>query len=302
MMASSAMKIHEDTSDEVMVRDMREAIAVQKTVPNIEEREYMTALAKMLAESALCAAKSPADAFLILQACYDLGLPFTAATDMLYIVNGKISLSARAMRALIYHSGKVEVEFGADNNETQASVTLRRKDGNAEKTVVWTIDMAKTAGLIGNDPWKKYPRAMLENRALSECARQVCPDVTGGLYTDEEVQAVMVPAMEEIKRQHPDLQVSKRIGRDGAQALLAKLRQAAELTGVSEQLLLTTAHEKCLELCGSERLADLNKEQSEQVEATLHAAIDAATAEATDEPVEEPELDLVGDRDPFEDE
>ena len=64
-------EVEEATTDttETMIREMREATGLTlRPLPNKEQRDYMTVLSKMLAESALCGAKNPADAFLLLQA------------------------------------------------------------------------------------------------------------------------------------------------------------------------------------------------------------------------------------------
>jgi len=48
--------------------------------------------------------------------------------------------------------------------------------------------MAERAGLAGRDNWRKYPRAMMRNRVISEGIRSVWPAVISGIYTPEEIQ------------------------------------------------------------------------------------------------------------------
>ena len=49
------------------------------------------------------------------------------------------------------------------------------------------MQRTKAAGLGGKDMWKKYPRQMLRARVISEGVRAICPGVTAGFYTPEEV-------------------------------------------------------------------------------------------------------------------
>jgi len=46
---------------------------------------------------------------------------------------------------------------------------------------------AKSAGFAGKDNWRKFPRAMLRSRVVSEGIRTVFPGVVVGVYTPEEV-------------------------------------------------------------------------------------------------------------------
>jgi hypothetical protein len=83
-------------------------------------------------------------------------------------------------RVLEHSSERCTVEF------------LRRgEDGSWETRgrVTWTLEDAKTAGLIGKDNWRHYPRSMLFARAMTEGGRAYCPGLFGGVraYTPEEI-------------------------------------------------------------------------------------------------------------------
>ena len=57
-------------------------------------------------------------------------------------------------------------------------------------TAFWDMSRAKQAGLADKDNWKKYPLAMLTARAITECARDACPEALYGVvYTGEEMGA-----------------------------------------------------------------------------------------------------------------
>lgn len=65
------------------------------------------------------------------------------------------------------------------------------RDGELRGVVRWTMEDAKRAGLAHKDNWKKYPRAMLYNRAMAEGGRMYCPQLFGGVraYVPEELGA-----------------------------------------------------------------------------------------------------------------
>lgn len=66
------------------------------------------------------------------------------------------------------------------------------RDGEFRGAVTWTMEDAERAGLHGKDNWKKYPRPMLYNRAMTEGVRMFCPQLLGGLraYSAEELEGI----------------------------------------------------------------------------------------------------------------
>lgn len=66
------------------------------------------------------------------------------------------------------------------------------RDGEFRGECVWTIEDAQRAGLTGKDNWKKYPRPMLYNRAITEGVRMYCPQLFAGIraYDPEEMEEV----------------------------------------------------------------------------------------------------------------
>ena len=49
---------------------------------------------------------------------------------------------------------------------------------------------ARTAGLLGKENWRKYPKNMYFARAISGAARTFCPDVfVGSVYTEDELDS-----------------------------------------------------------------------------------------------------------------
>ena len=131
----------------------------------------------------------PDEAFSVMVYGAELGLEPFAALRSIYIVDGQPTCSAQLMRGLIQAAGHV-LQW---RTVTTDRVVLygRRRDTGADALVIWTLEDAKRAKLLGKGNWATYPRAMLAARATSELARLLFADVLHGIaYTPEEVGAV----------------------------------------------------------------------------------------------------------------
>jgi hypothetical protein len=110
--------------------------------------------------------------------------PAIAARDY-HVIQGRPALKADAMLARFQNAGG-KVKWNAYTDE-KVSGTFSHPSGG-EVTIEWDMLRAKAAGLADKDNWKKYKRQMLRARTISEGVRTVCPGVTAGLYTPEEIQ------------------------------------------------------------------------------------------------------------------
>jgi hypothetical protein len=134
---------------------------------------------------------------------YELGLGPMQALDSFNVIEGKVGLSAEAMRALIMQAGHL---FILSEEPGVAYVTCRRSDWpESIPSAVYRYDMddAKIAGLLGPtrsgkpSAWDKNPRAMLAARATSGAARAYFADVLAGMsYTPEEIRDFSGPDQE----------------------------------------------------------------------------------------------------------
>ena len=126
----------------------------------------------------------------------ELGLPAMASLRSVHIVEGRHSLSAALMVALVLRSGMAEFfrPVTADDGTIDADdkhatfETLRKGPGNRLVRLTYTIEEAKAAGLVKDKSgWVKNPKPMLIARAQSSLARLVYSDLIAGLYTPEEL-------------------------------------------------------------------------------------------------------------------
>lgn len=117
----------------------------------------------------------------------EAGLPPMAALTQTYIVNGTPSLSAKAKRALVLAAGH-ELQV-VEATGALARVRGRRRGADEwSGEVVWTIEMARAAGLTSKDNWKAHPRQMLVARATGELIDRDFPDVVFGFETAEQLR------------------------------------------------------------------------------------------------------------------
>jgi len=145
-------------------------------------------VAEAVARSGLApqSARSPDAVMVILATGAELGLPPMAALRSIHVVSGRAVLSADLMRALVMRAGGDL--WCVEASPTRAEWRARRN--GRESAAVWTIEMARRAGLAGKTgPWQQYPHAMLSARASVEICRRVWPEVCAGLYTPDEMGA-----------------------------------------------------------------------------------------------------------------
>lgn len=159
--------------------------AIEKAQP--VEMDVMT-LGQTLAKSGYFTdVKDAAQAVVKVLAGRELGIGDIAAMTGIYIVKGRVTMSANLMASLIKRSGKYNYRVTRMEND---GVTIVFYEGRDEiGTSSFSADDAKAAGLWGSsDPWKKTPRNMLFARAMSNGAKWFCPDIfSGPVYTPDEL-------------------------------------------------------------------------------------------------------------------
>jgi len=147
--------------------------------------EIVVQMAQAIADSGLFGVKTSKQALgLMLVAQAEGRHPAEAARDY-HIIDGRPSLKADTMLARFQEAGGT-VKWDVYTDE-EVCATFTHAQGGSLK-LSWTMAMAKDAGLAGKENWKKYPRAMLRARVISEGIRTVYPAVLVGMYTPEEIQ------------------------------------------------------------------------------------------------------------------
>jgi hypothetical protein len=149
---------------------------------------------RQLAKVALSSGKYPtelneATMLNIMLSARDLGIaPYKAINGGFYVVNGKISMSTALMSDRIRKEGH-SVKVTEWTAEKCTIIGIRKDNGDSVK-VEYTMQDAQLAGLTNSPTWKKFPKNMLYNRAMSTLARVLFSDVVGACYSEDEKEEI----------------------------------------------------------------------------------------------------------------
>lgn len=159
-------------------------LTVRPTMPDV-----MTLGATLAKSGYFQDARDAAQAVVKVLAGQELGLGPVASMTGIYIVKGRVTLSANVMAAVVKRSGRYNYKV-TRLDDTGCSITFY--EGKSELGAsTFTADDAKRAEL-GGDNYRKFPRNMYFSRALSNGVKWYCPDVTSGpVYTPDELGEVV---------------------------------------------------------------------------------------------------------------
>jgi hypothetical protein len=131
---------------------------------------------------------TPQAVLMSLLAGRELGLTAMASLRALHILEGKPTMSADLMRALVIKSGAVNYFRCVERTNEKATWEAQRGN-DPPVTLTFTMDDARQAGVVKpNSGWVKFPSDMLTARASSKLARLIAPDVIHGVYLPEEIR------------------------------------------------------------------------------------------------------------------
>lgn len=164
-------------------------IAIRATAPLEQKIEY----ARFLSKSGLLPGpfrNHPENVLYAYEYGEMLGLHPIASITAIDVIEGKPSISAGLMSALVRRAGhtlRVQAQGEGDQAAARCQI-IRKDDPKFTYSATWTMQRAKAADLLGKTNWRRYPLAMLKARAISECCRDACQEVLLGIaYTPDEL-------------------------------------------------------------------------------------------------------------------
>lgn len=140
----------------------------------------------------------PRDIVMVALRGRELGLTLMQSMASIYLVDGKLSLSAELWIALAKRHPDCEYFTLLESTEDHATYECKRR-GAVPVRLTYTLAQATKAGLTSKDVWKKHPGPMLRARCGGGLARAEFPDAGLGLLLHDEAEEITgqpVPVVE----------------------------------------------------------------------------------------------------------
>ncbi len=141
----------------------------------------------------------PEAAFAVILAGRELGLTAMQSLRSCHVIEGKVTLSADLMAALVKRSSVCK-SFRLVESSAKIATYEAERVGEGVTRMSFTIEEATAAGVANKDNWKKYPAAMLRARCIAALARVVFPDLLLGVYENDELApaSAAMPTLREV--------------------------------------------------------------------------------------------------------
>ena len=195
-----------DTDKPTTALTVRKPAALAPTAYEPQSVADGYALATYLAKSGMLGKdiKSPEQALTVMIAGRELGFTAMQSLRAIYIVEGRVTLSADAMVALVLRSPECEYLTLVESTAERCTYKTKRR-GQDEVTMAVDESDAKKAGWGATHG--KYPAIMKRHRCASNICRAVYPDVVLGMFTPDEAEESsggMVPEpVQSLPREEP---------------------------------------------------------------------------------------------------
>jgi hypothetical protein len=151
----------------------------------ISSLDDLARFAKMSYESGMFRdIKAVTQAAVKAQVAMELGISPMLGLTAIHIVEGRPTLSAQMLAALMKRAGYSWRIVTHTDAECRLEI---RYSGESLGESGFTVEEAKAAGLLGKANWTKHRRDMLFARAISRAARWFAPEVALGVYTPDEM-------------------------------------------------------------------------------------------------------------------
>ena len=182
-------------------------------------------------------AKQEAQACVKVLAGDELGIPPIAAMTQIHLVQGRVTVGAHLLGALVRKSG---ADFRVVRHTHEECVIEFRRGDQVLGTSEFTRKDAEAAGLWGKaGPWKQHPRNMLWARAMSNGVKWLLPEITtGAVYTPDEIESGDFDDVAElVSREAPDWRERAREVLALAPGRAEDAKQALQAAGITSHML-----------------------------------------------------------------
>lgn len=197
-----------------MSEENKQQVALKKETPIItalpmgEEADIMLKWASMMSETKFyqkMVAEGGKNAVVaVFLAARELNIPpMQAINGGLWIVQGRVTLSAQMMGFMIRRAGHKLIK--KTGSKEMCHLHGERKDTGEVGEMIFTIEEARKAGLVKpNGTWEKYPAVMLYNRCLSMLAKQLFQDTIGNSMVEGEIEPIDITPESSVNKAKED--------------------------------------------------------------------------------------------------
>lgn len=185
----------------------REMLALIETTGDLTSSRYeprdlpsAITLARLISASPLCPPAlrgREADVLLVMMTGAEMGLTTMQALRNLHVINGRIGMSAAMIRSRCQSHPDCELFEVAEADSTHAAIEVKKRGWSERRLVPWTIEEAERAELVQPDSlWKRWPQEMCVARATTRAATMFFPEVTSGIFAEEDLKTMPPPEPE----------------------------------------------------------------------------------------------------------
>lgn len=245
-----------------------------------------------------------ANAFVAAETGATLGLEPLQSLASIAVINGRATLSADLMAAVIRRAGHT-LRIVENSPESVTAILIRADDKTFKFEVTWDKNKAMKAGLWGQrGPWSQYPAQMLRARAITEVARQGASEVLMGMiYSPEDFNATITDTGEVIETPIVNDTPAK------PTAAPQELHQTAKsitrwqesiLKGLDVLNFTQEAYDALCKRCFGQLISvtALTDEQANILHAELIAIYNSGRTQPTPQPAPEAEAEIINDQQP----
>lgn len=154
-------------------------------------------MAQSLAQSNIVPAafqNKPANCLIAVEQANRFGMSPFHVMQNLFVIQGRPSWSSAWIIAMVNKFGGYDIELQFEETRDKEGKPFSckcwtLKEGRRVDGIVIDMDMARAEGWTSKNgsKWRTMPQVMLRYRAASFFARMNCPEITLGLYSQEEV-------------------------------------------------------------------------------------------------------------------
>jgi len=236
-------------------------------IPSLDELSVMKSIALEVAKAVGVIPKgmTAAQAFAVILAGREVGVPPMTAVRQMFVVNGRTEASGQLMQGIVI-AGDPTAQFETVEQSAEVCHVRLFRHGRKVSDLKYTIQDAAKAGLAGKTgPWQQFTQDMLYWFTIKRICRQGAPDLLNAVdtsaFSPASANSLMLEVLDpDVPRQSIDLENPELYaeGDDPQTPSPATIEsEIIEATAIDMTDVAETPIESAIELSPSDPVADL---------------------------------------------